>query len=87
MQVRNRAPNLSGLGVTDRVTDRRCMGSSGGRDHSPATGWMSFSPGRTLWSMADGRIGPYELIGELGRGGMGVVHAARHVQLGREVAL
>jgi serine/threonine-protein kinase len=33
------------------------------------------------------RIGPYELHEELGRGAMGVVFRARHVTLGREVAL
>ena len=32
-------------------------------------------------------VGPYELLRELGRGGSGTVHLARHVQLGREVAL
>jgi serine/threonine protein kinase len=33
------------------------------------------------------RLGPYEIVGLLGAGGMGEVYRARDIRLGREVAI
>jgi serine/threonine protein kinase len=40
---------------------------------------MAFSPGS--------RLGPYEILAQIGAGGMGEVHRARDTRLGREVAI
>ena len=37
--------------------------------------------------MTGGRLGPYEIVGRLGSGGMGVMYRARDPRLNRDVAI
>src|SRR5258705_13769868 len=63
-------------------------GETGEGGPQPATDTEPTASGEQSFGLAPGaRIGQYELIRELGRGGMGAVYAARDTKLGRKVAI
>jgi serine/threonine protein kinase len=63
--------------ATARSVEERAWGSAASRAH----------PGIAAALEPQARIGDFEILGEIGRGGMGVVYRARQVSLNRIVAL
>ena len=73
--------------TTDRRSDATRFGPIANAATEIHTDGQRAAPATPASLVAGARIGHYELIREIGRGGMGVVFAARDLRLGRRVAI
>ncbi len=63
----------------DHLLDGPASALAGAMLDDPPTDTVSLAPGT--------RLGPYEIVSRIGRGGMGEVHRARDARLGRDLAI
>jgi hypothetical protein len=75
-------PGLAQLARNDTVSLAAAPGAARAASPAPASGGILPRP-----AAVPQRLGPYEVIRELARGGMGAVYVARHTTLDRQVAL
>ncbi len=82
------ADDLRGLWAAALIAEElaRSAGESFSAD-APATIVHDSTAEATPVDGPDERLGPYSLIAEIGRGGMGVVYRVRDERIGREIAL
>jgi Tol biopolymer transport system component len=71
------------------LTDRLPLAGSRRHELAEIDSWQSDASGSPLFQTdgASVAIGPYQIVGPLGAGGMGEVYRARDPRLGREVAI